>query len=143
MPSAGGTALHPEVNANVGLRRCKCSQAPPLRLDLSLTPEEFEAEFIAPPQCTSLADFLTRAPRGFQLMQNEEALRLVTRDVFEQLAADNVIYAEIRCAPLLHIEGGLSPEAVVSVVNEATEDRIRATGIRSPANPLFAAPLHV
>jgi Adenosine deaminase len=43
-------------------------------------------------------------------MQNEEALRLVTRDIFEQLAADNVIYAEIRFAPLLHIEGGLSPD---------------------------------
>jgi adenosine deaminase len=40
------------------------------RLDPSVTRGEFEADFIAPPRCTSLADFLTRAPRGFRLMQS-------------------------------------------------------------------------
>lgn len=64
-------------------------------------------------------------------MQTEEALRLVTEDVFEQLAADNVIYSEIRFAPLLHLENGLSPDAVVGAVNRATEDCIRATGIEA------------
>ena len=101
------------------------------RLDPSLTREEFEAEFIAPPQCSSLADFLTRAPRGFQLMQTEEALRLVTEDLFEQLAADHVVYAEIRFAPLLHVERGLSPEDVVRAVNRSIENCIRATGIEA------------
>lgn len=110
---------------------CSLSFKVASRLNPSLTREEFDAEFIAPPQCTSLADFLTRAPRGFQLLQTEEALRLATEDLFEHLAADNVIYAEIRFAPLLHLENGLSPEAVVSAVNQATEDCIRATGIEA------------
>jgi adenosine deaminase len=116
--------LHLHLDCSLGFKVAS-------RLDPSLTREEFEAEFIAPPQCTSLADFLTRAPRGFQLMQTEEALHLVTEDVFEQLAADNVVYAEIRFAPLLHLEEGLSPEVVVSAVNRATEDCIRATGIEA------------
>jgi adenosine deaminase len=100
-------------------------------LDRSLTRQEFDVEFIAPRQCTSLADFLTRAPRGFQLMQSEEALRLVIEDVFEQLVADNVKYAEIRFAPLLHLEKGLSPEGVVSAVDQATERCIRASGVEA------------
>jgi adenosine deaminase len=116
--------LHLHLDCSLGFKVAS-------RLDPSLTREEFEAEFIAPPQCSSLADFLTRVPRGFQLMQAEEALRLVTEDVFEQLAADNVVYAEIRFAPLLHLEKGLSPEGVVSAVNRATEDCVRATGIEA------------
>jgi adenosine deaminase len=110
---------------------CSLSYAVVSRLAPAISRAEFEAEFVAPPQCSSLADFLTRAPRGFQLMQNEESLRLVVEDLFEQLAADGVIYAEIRFAPLLHLAGGLTPERVVTVVDQATEQCIRATGIEA------------
>jgi len=87
----------PKVELHLHLD-CSLSYGAVSRLDPSITREEFESEFIAPRQCTSLADFLTRAPRGFQLMQTEDALRLATEDVFEQLAADNVVYVEIRAA---------------------------------------------
>ena len=110
---------------------CSLSYDAVSRLDSSVSRDEFEAEFIAPRQCTSLADFLTRAPRGFRLMQTEAALRLGVEDVFRQLIADNVIYAEIRFAPLLHLANGLSPQAVVAAVDRATEDCIRATGIEA------------
>jgi len=99
------------------------------RLDNSVSLEEYQRDFIAPRRCTSLADFLTRAPRGFQLMQNEAALALVVEDLFEQLAADGVIYAEIRFAPLLHLERGLTPEQVVAAADRATEACIRQSGI--------------
>jgi len=110
---------------------CSLSYEVVSRLDPTVTRQRFDAEFVAPPQCENLADFLTRAPRGFQLMQSEEALRLVTEDLFEQLRRDQVIYAEIRFAPLLHIEKGLTPEAVVAAVDRATEDCIRKTGIEA------------
>ncbi len=99
------------------------------QLDNSVSLEEYQREFIAPRRCTSLADFLTRAPRGFQLMQDQAALTLVVNDLFEQLAADGVIYAEIRFAPLLHLERGLTPEQVVAVTDRATEACIRQSGI--------------
>jgi len=108
---------------------CSLSYRVVSRLAPSISREEFDAEFIAPAQCTSLADFLTRAPRGFQLMQSDEALQLVVEDVFEQLEADQVVYAEIRFAPLLHIEGGLAPNNVVAAVDRATEKSIDKTGI--------------
>jgi len=141
----------PKVELHLHLD-CSLSYRSVSRLDPSISLKEFERTFVAPPQCASLADVLTRAPRGFQLMQIEDALRLVTEDVFEQLVSDNVIYAEIRFAPLLHTAGGLSPDAVVAAVNRATENCIRATGIEarlilcslrhfSPAQSLLTASL--
>ena len=101
------------------------------QLDQSVSLEEYQREFIAPPRCTSLADFLLRAPRGFKLMQDEAALALVVEDLFEQLAADGVIYAEIRFAPLLHLERGMTPEQVVAAIDRATEACIRQSGIQA------------
>ena len=79
----------------------------------------------------NLAEYLTYAPNSVRLMQSKEALRLVVGDVFEQLASDNVIYAEIRYAPLLHLEAGLKPEEVVETVDRAAEECIRDTGIEA------------
>lgn len=118
----------PKVELHLHLD-CSLSYAAVSRLAPHISREEYDQEFIAPRQCASLADFLTRAPRGFQLMQTGDALRIVTEDVFEQLQADNVIYAELRFAPLLHTYQGLAPEAVVAALDRATEDCIRATEI--------------
>jgi adenosine deaminase len=120
----------PKVELHLHLD-CSLSYSAVAQLDASISRQQFEAEFIAPPLCTSLADFLLRAPRGFQLMQTEAALRLATEDLFEQLSRDGVVYAEIRFAPLLHLAGGLSPEQVVSAVDRATEECIAATGIEA------------
>src|SRR5579863_6140366 len=97
----------------------------------SVTREEYQREYIAPARCANLADFLSRAPKGFQLMQTEDSLRLVTEDVFQQLVDDGVIYAEIRFAPLLHTGRGLSPERVVAVVERAVERLIGETGMQA------------
>ena len=118
----------PKVELHLHLD-CSLSFKAVSKLDESVSLEEYQSEFIAPRRCTSLADFLTRAPRGFQLMQDEPALELVVEDLFEQLAADGVVYAEIRFAPLLHLERGLTPEQVVAAVDRATETSIRASGI--------------
>jgi adenosine deaminase len=120
----------PKVELHLHLD-CSLSYAAVSRLDHSVSLEEFQREFIAPPRCTSLVDFLTRAPRGFKLMQDEAALKVVVEDVFEQLAADGVIYAEIRFAPLLHLERGLTPEQVVAATDRATEACIRSSGIHA------------
>jgi adenosine deaminase len=64
-------------------------------------------------------------------MQTREQLRLVTLDLFEQLKADQVIYAEIRFAPLLHIAGGLDPATVVQTVNDSVSEGIVNTGVQA------------
>jgi adenosine deaminase len=110
---------------------CSLSFQAVSRLAPSVTREEYQRDYIAPERCANLADFLSRAPKGFRLMQTEDALRLVTEDVFQQLIDDGVIYAEIRFAPLLHMERGLSPERVVSVVERSVERLIRETGMQA------------
>lgn len=120
----------PKVELHLHLD-CSLSYDVVRRLDPSISHEQFRAEFVAPPVCASLADFLTRAPRGFQLMQSADALELVTEDLFAQLEADGVIYAELRFAPLLHLERGLTAEQVIAAVDRATERMIRATGIEA------------
>lgn len=84
--------------------------------------ETYESSFIAPPKCTDLADYISRAIKGVELMQSKEELRLVTLDLIQQLKSDKVIYAEIRFAPLLHTEQGLRPEEVVQIINDAVEE---------------------
>ena len=120
----------PKVELHLHLD-CSLSYKAVARLDPTVTRQEYEREFVAPARCTNLADFLARAPKGFRLMQTEEALRLATEDVFEQLADDGVVYAEIRFAPLLHLEQGLTAERVVSVVERAAEEWSRATGVEA------------
>jgi adenosine deaminase len=63
-------------------------------------------------------------------MQTEEQLRLATLDIFSQLQKDHVIYAEIRFAPLQHLQKGLTPQQVVAAVNNAVTEGIRTTGIQ-------------
>ena len=110
---------------------CSLSYDVVSRIKPSVTPEEYKEAYIAPPKCANLADYLTRAFRAVELIQTEEQLRLVTLDLFDQLKAENVIYAEIRFGPLLHTAKGLTPEQVVLTVNEATGEGIRKTGVEA------------
>jgi adenosine deaminase len=110
---------------------CSLSFEAVSRLAPDVTREEYLREYTAPSRCTNLAEFLTRAPKGFLLMQTEEALDLVAEDVVQQLAADGVIYAELRFAPHLHTERGLTPHRVVSVVDRSVERLIRETGVET------------
>jgi adenosine deaminase len=110
---------------------CSLSYQAVSALAPAVTREEYEHDYTAPARCANLADFLTRAPKGFRLMQSEDSLRLVTEDVFKQLIEDGVIYAEIRFAPLLHTEQGLRSERVVEVVEREVDRLIRETGMRA------------
>jgi adenosine deaminase len=52
------------------------------------------------------------------VMQTADALRRVAAECAEDLAADGVVYAEVRFAPELHTERGLSLDEVVEAVLE-------------------------
>ncbi len=110
---------------------CSLSYKVVQQLNPTITFEEYKQSFIAPAKCTDLADYISRAIKGFELMQTKEQLRLVTLDLFEQLKMDNVIYAEIRFAPLHHILKGLTAEEIVSTVKDAVEEGIQQTGVEA------------
>jgi adenosine deaminase len=110
---------------------CSLSYKVVNKIDPSISLEEYKDSFIAPPKCTDLNDYLLRAIKGFELMQTKEQLQLVTFDLMEQLKAENVIYAEIRFAPLLHLTKGLTPFEVVQTVNDALTVAIHNTGVEA------------
>ena len=120
----------PKIELHVHLD-CSLSYAVVQKLAPTVSFEEYRQTFVAPPKCTNLTDYLTRALKGIELMQTEEALRFVTLDLFDQLQADNVLYAEIRFAPLEHLRHGLSPRQVVQSVADAVQEGCTATGIRA------------
>jgi adenosine deaminase len=120
----------PKVELHLHLD-CSLSYKAVARLAPSVSREEYLRDYVAPARCTNLADFLSRAPKGFRLMQSEDSLRAVTEDVVEQLVDDGVVYAELRFAPLLHLERGLTAERVVHVVERAAEELTRATGVEA------------
>jgi adenosine deaminase len=110
---------------------CSLSYKVVQQLDPSVTHEQYKESFVAPPKCTDLLDYISRSVKGYELMQTPEQLRLVTLDLFEQLQADYVIYAEIRFAPLLHIAKGMKPAEVVQAVNNAASEGIAKTGVKA------------
>lgn len=100
-------------------------------LDSTITAEQYRDEFIATADCRDLVDYINKAGRAIELMQSEEALRLVTLDLFDQLQQDRVIYAEIRFAPLEHTKNGHTPEQVVTAVEKAACEGVQRTGIEA------------
>ena len=120
----------PKVELHLHLD-CSLSYQVVRQLNSNITEDQYRGSFIAPRRCSSLAEYLTRAPHAIRLMQSKDALRLVVEDMFEQLAADNIIYVELRYGPLLHLDEGLTPEEVVETVDRAVEECIRETGIEA------------
>jgi len=64
----------------------------------------------------SLVRYLEPFAHTVAVMQSPEALHRVAFECVEDLAADNVVYAEVRFAPELHLAGGLSLDEVVDAV---------------------------
>jgi adenosine deaminase len=64
------------------------------------------------------------------VMQTPDALVRVARECSEDLAADGIVYAEVRFAPEQHLDRDLSLDEVVEAVQEGFRQGSEATGIR-------------
>ena len=75
--------------------------------------DELLALLSVPESCESLNDFLQCFDLPGKLMQTLEGLKNAVTLVLENMAADGVIYAELRFAPQFHTLGGMSQEQAV------------------------------
>jgi len=73
--------------------------------------------FVAAADSGSLERYLETFAHTVAVMQTEAGLHRVARECALDLAADGVVYAEVRYAPEQHLERGLSLDAVVDAVN--------------------------
>ncbi len=122
--------LLPKVELHVHLDCCLSFDVVSL-LKPGITREEYAKDFLGRPKYKNLAGFLKIIDHSLELMQTGENLGLVTEDLFQQFKQDNVIYAEIRFAPLLHLRQGLSPADVVRTVEESVSRCVKETGIEA------------
>ncbi|WP_367392502.1 adenosine deaminase [Lewinella sp. LCG006] len=111
-------AAFPKVELHVHLD-CSLSFEVVKQLRPGIDFASYQKQFTSGGKCTNLKAYIELAVSAIKLMQTRESLTLVTNDLIAQLAEDQVIYAEIRFAPLQHLEQGLSPEEVVATVCDA------------------------
>lgn len=121
--------LAPKVELHLHLD-CSMSYEAVRQIEPTISKEEYISQFIAPTKSKDLADYISYALREIDLMQKKENLSIVTLDLINQLEADNVIYAEIRFAPLIHTEKELTAEEVVRTVDNAINEGIKNKDIK-------------
>jgi adenosine deaminase len=105
-------------------------------------PEELGRWFVDAACSGSLERYLETFEHTVAVVQTREALVRVAAECAEDLAADGVVYAEIRFAPELHLTLGLSLDDVVEAVlagSQLGEERAAAAGQRIRVRTLLTA----
>jgi len=92
-------------------------------------PEELARAFTAGADRKSLVLYLEGFAHTVGVMQTRDALIRVAEECAEDLAADGVVYAEVRYAPELSTTGGLALDEVVEAILEGFERGSSAHGI--------------
>lgn len=90
----------------------------------------------------SLERYLETFDHTVAVMQTAENLTRVARECVEDLAADGVVYAEVRYAPEQHLEAGLTLEEVVAAVKQGFEEGEAASGGSIVVRQLLTAMRH-
>ena len=90
----------------------------------------------------SLVRYLETFDHTVAVMQTEEALERVARECVADLAADGVVYAEVRYAPEQHVARDLTLDQVVGAVRTGFEAGMAEAGGRIVVRQLLTAMRH-
>ena len=90
----------------------------------------------------SLVRYLETFEHTVAVMQTEAALTRVARECVLDLAADGVVYAEVRYAPEQHVGSGLSLDQVVAAVQAGFDAGVAEAGDRIVVRQLLTAMRH-
>lgn len=112
---------HLEVSISLGVIHQLAEMA-----NITVSDKELKQLVVAPENAESLMDYFKTFDFVRLLLQTKEALHLAAYDVARQAAQENVIYTEIRFAPEVSMDEGLSASETVEVVlaglKQAEED---------------------
>ncbi|UMG93294.1 adenosine deaminase [Nocardioides sp. TF02-7] len=101
--------------------------------------DELDTWFAESADSGSLVRYLETFAHTVGVMQTAAAITRVARECVEDLAADGVVYAEIRYAPELHVQLGLELDQVVAAVQEGFAQGVDASGGRIVVRHLLTA----
>lgn len=108
-------------------------------------PEALGEWFRARADSGSLPEYLTTFATTIAVMQTAPALERVAREFVLDLAADGVVYGEVRWAPEQHLRAGLTLDAAVDAVQEGLQQGVHeaaAQGHRLRVGQLITAMRH-
>jgi len=115
-------------------------------------PDDLATWFVDAASSGSLERYLETFEHTLSVMQTRDSLVRIAAECAEDLAADNVVYAEVRFAPELHVDDGLELDEIVEAVLEGfrlgsggRDIRVVAllTGMRHAARSLEIAELAI
>ncbi|MDQ6642596.1 MAG: adenosine deaminase [Actinomycetota bacterium] len=104
--------------------------------------EALERWFTESADSGSLVRYLATFDNTVAVMQTAPALTRVARECVADLAADGVVYAEVRYAPEQHLTGGLSLDDVVAAVQRGFDEGSAEAGGRIVVRQLLTAMRH-
>lgn len=88
--------------------------------------EEVKYKMEVPEDCRTLEEYLERFDLPLLVLQRADAIERVTYELVEDLAKEGVDYAEIRFAPQLSVNGGLTQDEVVEAAIHGAERGMKA-----------------
>ncbi len=97
----------------------------------SMDPVELKQKLHLGENTGSLVEYLKAFETTLKVLQTEDALVRVARELAEDAAAENVRYMEVRYAPMLHTRRGLRLTTVVEAVLEGLWQAKEALGVES------------
>jgi adenosine deaminase len=86
---------------------------------------------VTPPSHCSLPEYLQAFDVTVAVLQTVKALERAAYELCEDVSKENVVYLEVRFAPLLHLEDGLSPREVVQAVLRGLKRGQEAFGLHT------------
>jgi adenosine deaminase len=105
-------------------------------------PESLGRWFAESADSGSLVRYLETFDHTVAVMQTEAAIERVARECVADLAADGVVYAEVRYAPEQHVTAGLSLDQVVAAVRAGFEAGMAEAGGSIVVRQLLTAMRH-
>lgn len=86
-------------------------------------------ELRAKRECESLSEYLTKFQIPLECLQSAENLRRAGREFLLEVKKDNIMYVEVRFAPLLSTNEGLSCREVIEAVLSGLEQARQECGV--------------
>lgn len=82
-------------------------------------------------EAADLGDYLRKFSLPLLVLQEEEALERAAYELVEDVRSEEVLYVEIRFAPLLHTSKGLTPQRVIEAVLAGMHRGAAEFGVRA------------
>ncbi|MCY7054272.1 adenosine deaminase [Streptococcus salivarius] len=126
------TELHCHLDGSLSLETIR-HLADLAQIELPEDDAELKHHVTAPATCESLLDYLEAFDYIRPLLQTKEALTIAAYDVAKQAALENVIYIEVRFAPELSMDKGLTVAETIDAVCQGLRQAQEEFGIVAKA----------